>query len=147
MAPADLARKLGMQPGQTLCFIDLPAAVQAALLQEASPATTIVAEPETASSSCDLIFFAPLTLDGLAARLTLLQRRIVPSGAIWVVTPKKRFAASRGIAFTWEEMQAAALTTDLVDNKIASLTSEDYATRFVIRKDRRHTYEQPSHMP
>ncbi len=41
-------------------------------------------------------------------------------------------------------MQAAALTTDLVDNKIVSLTGEDYATRFVIRKERRHLYEQAS---
>lgn len=132
-----------MRPGQTLCFIDLPDAVQAALHQEAPPATTIVAEAEAASLLCDLIVFAPLALDGLAARLTGLQRRIVPSGAIWIVTPKKRFAASRGIAFTWEEMQAAALTTDLVDNKIASLTGEDYATRFVIRKDRRRSYGEP----
>ena len=37
-------------------------------------------------------------------------------------------------------MQAAALTTDLVDNKNAAFSEQDYATRFVIRKDRRALY-------
>lgn len=134
---ADLVRKLGMQPGQLLCLIGLPMAVESVLRQEAPPGVTVVEEAEMASVPCDLIFFAPVSLDGLTERFSRLQRRIVPSGAIWVVTPKKRFAAGRGIAFTWEEMQAAALATDLVDNKIASLTDEDYATRFVIRKERR----------
>ncbi|MGZ3582793.1 MAG: hypothetical protein ACXWQR_17965 [Ktedonobacterales bacterium] len=141
---ADLARKLAMQPGQALCLIDLPAAVAATLRQEAPPGITFATESEAVSLACDLIFFAPLALDGLAERFASLQRRIAPSGAIWVVMPKKRFAASRGITFTWEEMQAAALTTDLVDNKIASLTAEDYATRFVIRKERRAIYESTS---
>lgn len=137
----DLGRKLGMQSGQMLALIDLPAAVASALQREAPPDTTFVGEADAAFTPYDLIFFAPLALDGLAVRLAGLQRRIVPSGAIWLVTPKKRFAASRGIAFTWDQMQAAALTTDLVDNKIVSLTAEDYATRFVIRKQRRQFYE------
>jgi hypothetical protein len=34
-------------------------------------------------------------------------------------------------------MQAAGLQTDLVDNKVASVTEQDYGTRFVIRKERR----------
>ncbi len=141
---ADLGRKLGMRHGQTLALIDLSATVLSALRHEAPPDTTFVGEIEAASPPCDLIMFAPLALDGLATRLASLQRRIKPSGAIWVVIPKQRFAASRGIHFTWDQMQAAALTTDLVDNKIVSLTGEDYATRFVIRKERRHLYEQSS---
>jgi hypothetical protein len=38
-------------------------------------------------------------------------------------------------------MQAAALATDLVDNKIASFSAEEYATRLVIRREARHKYE------
>lgn len=141
---ADLVRKLALQPGQTLRLIDLTPAAEAILRREVPPGITFLREDEALSIPCDLIFIAPLALDGLAARFAGLQYRIVPSGAVWVVMPKKRFAASRDIAFTWEEMQAAALTTDLVDNKIASLTNEDYATRFVIRKERRHIYENTS---
>ncbi len=141
---ADLGRKLGMQPGQTLALIGLPMGVASALQHEAPPDTTFIGETEAASTPCDFIVFAPRALDGLAAHLAGLQRRIKPSGAIWLVMPKKRFAASRGIHFTWDQMQAAALTTDLVDNKIVSLTGEDYATRFVIRRKHRHLYVQAS---
>ena len=56
--------------------------------------------------------------------------------------PKKKYARQRGIDFTWEELQAAGLQTDLVDNKIASLTEEEYGTRFVIRKERRPKYSK-----
>ena len=54
-----------------------------------------------------------------------------------MVIPKKAVARQRGLSLTWEEMQAAALTTDLVDNKNANMTDEEYGTRFVIRKERR----------
>ncbi len=97
---ADLGRKLGMRPGQTLALIDIPAAVASALRHEAPPDTTLLGDIEAASTPCDLIMFAPLALDSLATRLASLQRRIVPSGAIWVVLPKQRFAASWGIHFT-----------------------------------------------
>jgi hypothetical protein len=46
----------------------------------------------------------------------------------------------RGIDFSWEAMQAAGLETDLVDNKVASFSEEDYGTRFVIRKALRDKY-------
>ncbi|MGZ3640619.1 MAG: hypothetical protein ACXVCX_22535, partial [Ktedonobacterales bacterium] len=76
---ADLARKLAIQPGQTLCLIDLPAAVAATLRQEAPPGITFATESEAVPLACDLIFFAPLALDGLAERFASLQRRIAPS--------------------------------------------------------------------
>jgi hypothetical protein len=69
-----------------------------------------------------------------------LQSEIVPNGAIWAVIPKKKFAPAHGIAFSWSEMQAAALQTDLVDNKEASFSEEEYGTRFVIRKEKRGRY-------
>ena len=56
------------------------------------------------------------------------------------VIPKKPFAQTRGIDFSGSELQEAALRTDLVDNKVATLSVEEYATRFVIRKDRRGKY-------
>jgi len=39
--------------------------------------------------------------------------------------PKMAFAAGRGVSFSWEEMQAAGLRGDLVDNKVASNTATD----------------------
>ena len=69
-----------------------------------------------------------------------LQHRIVPTGAIWAVIPKKKYARKWGIDFTWEELQAAGLQTDLVDNKVASIDEETYGTRFVIRAEYRDKY-------
>ena len=49
-------------------------------------------------------------------------------------------AVVRGGGQCREEMQAGGLQTDLVDNKVCSVTSKDYGTRFVIRKEHRSRY-------
>jgi hypothetical protein len=135
---AGLAKKLGIKSGQVVCLLNAPSEAATLIRQEC---------PEEVSFSdtlergrYDVIMFWPTHLAGLADRFAQLQRHIVPGGAIWAVIPKKPFARSRGIDFNWSELQKAALRTDLVDNKIASLSEEEYATRFVIRKDRRGEY-------
>jgi hypothetical protein len=133
-----LAKKLGMKPGDRVCLLDAPPEVVQVLHAAAPPGvdfTDSLGEPR-----CDLILFWPGSREDLVERFSGLQRRIRPDGAIWAVMPKKKFALRRGVAFTWEEMQAAGLETDLVDNKVASISEEDYGTRFVIRKDRRGSY-------
>ena len=89
---------------------------------------------------CDLVLFWPDEPAGLEERFRQLQARIDPAGAVWAIIPKKKFARARGNSLTWEQLQAAALRTDLVDNKIASVSEQEYGTRFVIRKDRRDKY-------
>lgn len=130
-----LAHKLGLWPAQHICLLDATPPSDT-LIREAAPAGCVFASA-LGDARYDLIFCWPTALAGLAERFAMLQRHIVPDGAIWSVLPKKPIARSRGIALTWEQMQAAALTTDLVDNKIASLGDGEYATRFVIRRERR----------
>jgi hypothetical protein len=132
---ASLAQKLGLRPEQRICLLDATPA-SAALIRAAAPPECMFAS-ELNDAPYDQIFCWPVELTGLAERFALLQRRIVPNGAIWVVLPKQPVARRRGITLTWEQMQAAALTTDLVDNKGATVSDEEYATRFVIRRDRR----------
>jgi Protein of unknown function (DUF3052) len=136
---AGLAQKLGLKPGQSICLLGAtPEAAQAIRAECDKRLGGDVTLAETLDGGqFDMIFLWPRTLEGLAERFAALQRQIVPDGAIWVVIPKKAVARARGLTLTWEEMQAAALTTDLVDNKIASLTDEEYGTRFVIRTARR----------
>ncbi len=135
---AELAQKLGIKPGYSVALLDAPAAgadaVRASLPDGVTFAETLGEE------RVDVILFWPTALDGLAERFAALTQRITSDGAIWAVIPKKQFALSRGITFSWEEMQAAGLQTDLVDNKVCSVTSEDYGTRFVIRKEHRSRY-------
>lgn len=130
----DLATKLGIKPGHVICLLNAPDE-SAALLQQSCQDAIVEAMEE--GQRYDLIFFWPTQLAGLTETFASLQRRIVPNGAIWAIIPNKKHARARGLTFTWEDLQAAALQTDLVDNKMASLSEQEYGTRFVIRKERR----------
>lgn len=141
---ADLARKLGIAPGCSIWLLDAPAPSAALLRNVCPPGVTLVESAESGSDDVheryDLIFLWPQRIDGLAERFVALQWRIVPDGAIWVMLLKKVVARKRGVSLTWEETQAAALQTDLVDNKVAAFSDEEYGTRFVLRRDRRPRY-------
>ena len=131
----DLARKLGIRSGLSVCVLQAPAdAVKAIRL--ACP-KGVRWRRELGSARFDLIFFWPKAIAGMAKEFARLQSHLQPDGAIWAVIPKKAYAKRRGIRFSWEEMQAEGLRGDLVDNKDASITATDYGTRFVIRKERR----------
>jgi hypothetical protein len=136
---ASLAQKLGLKPGQAICLLEAtPETAQVIRIAcDEDLGGDVVISETLDGAPFDLIFYWPRELEGLAGRFAMLQRRIVSNGAIWVVMPKKAVARKRGLTLTWEEMQLAALTTDLVDNKNASMTDEEYGTRFVIRKERR----------
>lgn len=131
---ADLATKLGIKPGDKVALLGATAAFTA-LLEQACPGAEFY--DSLSAAPYELLFFWPTSLDGLAETFAQFQRQIVPDGAVWAVIPKQRIARQRGLTITWEKMQATGLQTDLVDNKIASISDEEYATRFVIRKDRR----------
>ena len=135
---ADLASKLGIKPGMAVCLLEAPPEAEQVIRQAAPWAgiSTGLIEPRY-----DVILVWPSELDGLAEYFAMLQGRIHPDGAIWAVMPKVKYAAGRGVHFNWEQMQAAGLQTDLVDNKVASITDQDYGTRFVIRKE--HRKKQP----
>lgn len=133
-----LSKKLGIQADQRICLLNAPADALD-ILKPTLPADVQVLE-ETAENPVDMILFWPRTLPQLAERFFEMQQEIVPDGAIWIMIPKKKFARKRGIDFNWDDLQAAGLETDLVDNKIASFSEQDYGTRFVIRKALRDKY-------
>jgi hypothetical protein len=138
----DLAKKLGIKPGMSVCLLDAPLEAEAAVRESAAWA---VFSTTLGEGRYDAILFWPSQLDGLAERFAELQHCIAPDGSIWAVIPKRKYAAQRGVLFTWDQMQAAGLQTDLVDNKVATITEQDYGTRFVIRKERRAASSQATH--
>jgi hypothetical protein len=83
------------------------------------------------------VFYWPKSRHEFAVRIWDLAELIAPSGALWVMFPKKAYLEKVGLDMSWEEMQAAALETVLVDNKVAAFSEEYYATRFVIRRNLR----------
>jgi hypothetical protein len=134
----NLAKKLGIKPGDRVAMVAAPPGMGDYLRPELSPGVLLAAGlPE---ERCEVILFWPKRLGGLEEKFRDLQNRIVPDGAIWAVMPKKKFVAKWDIDYTGEQMQAAGLQTDLVDNKVASVDDETYGTRFVIRRDRRQLY-------
>jgi hypothetical protein len=135
-----LAQKLGIKSGFRICLVGAPADA-AQQIRDACPPGVEILEG-LAETRCELIFVWPTRLAGLVETFRQLQTKITSDGSVWAVMPKKQFARQRGIDFSWEELQTAGLQTDLVDNKVASITGEDYGTRFVIRKDLRLKYEE-----
>ena len=66
-----------------------------------------------------------------------LEKRITPSGSIWVVLPKKPFAGEFEFPFSWSDVQKAGLAAGLVDNKIAAFSPRLTSICFVIPLARR----------
>ena len=133
-----LAEKLGIEQHHVVLLLDAPHDSREHLCTHLPQDTRVADVLDT--RRYDAIFLWPQTLHGLRELLDSLTSRITPNGAIWLVIPQKKYATRRGMDWGWMQMQEVALLTDLVDNRIVSLSAEEYATRFVIRRDRRHRY-------
>jgi hypothetical protein len=66
-----------------------------------------------------------------------LEKRLTPSGSLWVVFPKKPFLSELAFPFGWSDVQKAGLSAGLVDNKIAAFSPRLTSIRFVIPVARR----------
>lgn len=66
-----------------------------------------------------------------------LEKRLAPTGSLWVVFPKKPFVEELGFPFSWIDVQKAGLSCGLVDNKIAAFSPRLTSIRFVIPVSRR----------
>ena len=125
-----LAERLEIALGSNICFVNPKPEIESSI-KEASP-EDVQLTTQLSEGLFNLIFFWPREKAELEIIFNELARRIAADGAIWGVIPKKKYIQSRGLDFTWEDMQRAALQADLVDNKTVALTEEEYGTRFVI---------------
>ena len=73
----------------------------------------------------------------LSAFFRTLEKRLIPSGSLWVVFPKKPFMKELSFPFAWSDVQQAGLSAGLVDNKIAAFSTRLTSIRFVIPLARR----------
>jgi hypothetical protein len=117
-----LIDKLGVRPGARVALIDIDDAEFRRLLAERTQDIT-EGEPLTES---DLVFVGVDDGSGLL-QLPFLRQRIVPGGAIWVVSRKGRAATVRDI-----EVIEAARAFGLVDNKVVSFSATHTSLRLVI---------------
>jgi len=73
----------------------------------------------------------------LSAFFRNLEKRLTPSGSLWVVFPKKPYMAELDFPFVWSDVQKAGLSCGLVDNKIAAFSTRLTSIRFVVPVARR----------
>jgi hypothetical protein len=114
--------KLGIKPGMRVAVVDLEDEAFAAELRDRTHDVTR-GEPLPGT---DVIVFAADSHEALR-RLAALRERIVPNGAIWVVSRKGRAATIRDT-----DVMAAAKAAGLVDNKVASFDETRTSLRLVI---------------
>lgn len=125
--------KLGIAPGQRILLRQPPRGFREKL-RPLLPSGARLTTRSTRMARYDLIFDWPGPDENMEALFDRLRHRLVPDGALWIVIPNQRAAKARGVRYDWNAIVAAALKTKLVDNKTLSFSSEEYGTRFVIRK-------------
>jgi hypothetical protein len=119
-----LLDKLGVRPGARIALVgdvDPDGSFRTRLADRTSSVRVGSPEPGT-----DLVFLAADSTAALAD-LAALRRRIMPAGAIWVVSRKGSAATVRDV-----EVIAAAREAGLVDNKVVSFSETHTSLRLVI---------------
>jgi hypothetical protein len=117
-----LVDKLGIKPGARVAVINIDDAEFRGAIAER---THDITEGDPLPDS-NLVFLG--IDDGTELeQLAFLRTRIVPNGAIWVISRKGKQATIRDI-----EVMAAAKAVGLVDNKVVAFSSTHTSIRLVI---------------
>ncbi len=126
-----LAKKLGLEPGMSLCAIDAPAGYRE-LLAPVPEGVRFVAK---VAASTDIVhaFFTRRAM--LAGRLGALRAGIRPDAALWVSWPKK--AAKVPTDVTEDVIRELALPLGFVDVKVCAVDATWSALKLVIRRELR----------
>jgi hypothetical protein len=119
-----LLDKLGVRPGTRVAVLGIGDGDFRALLAGRTHDVTD-GWPKAATALVFLAANGPGDLETLIA----LRERILPAGAIWVVSRKGRAATLRDV-----EVIAAARAVGLVDNKVVAFSATHTALRLVIPK-------------
>lgn len=132
-AAKDVVDKLGVRPGDAVLL--------AGSKRDADLAKRIRAKAgrpaARARESADVIVFWPGNRTEVTSGIRELRERMTVHGAIWVLTAK-RDRERPGRPYLGNDVIALGLAAGLVDNKVCSVSDDDTAIRFVIRKsDRR----------
>ena len=132
----ELVRKLGIKADSLVVANNANPAILA-MINERLPQGAVLLTRFPADMQANIILVWPTETDDLRELFQRLRQAITTDGAIWAVIPKKGTAKKKAAGVTFDQVQAAALTTDLVDNKVASFSDEEYGIRFVIRREKR----------
>jgi hypothetical protein len=125
-----LPKKLGIKPGQRICFVHAPDAFAAAL-----GALPEGVERVEDGSGLDLVVFFTASADELRARFGSLAASLAPAGMLWIAWPKK--ASGVATDLTENVVREIALAGGMVDTKVCAIDATWSGLRLVYRlKDR-----------
>jgi Protein of unknown function (DUF3052) len=129
-AHRDVTDKLGVKPG---------AAVRVVGRGDAELLTRVRAKAgrrlSNAHERADVILYWPRTAEEITPTLQELRDAIQPAGGIWVVTAKRDRTSATGMPYLNQDaVIPLGLAAGLVDNKACSVSENESAMRFVIRK-------------
>ena len=124
-----LPLKLGLKPGARLGVWAGPPGFGRAL--GTLPKGVTMADAARGSSSLDVIVCFVASRAALQRLLPLAQRRLEPSGGLWLCWPKK----SSGVAtdVTENDVRSSGLAAGLVDNKVCAIDEVWSGLRLVVR--------------
>ncbi len=131
-----LAAKLGLKPGMTCWWLDMPQEV-ARLLQEQEPETRLLASPEP-GLACAHVFVS--SRDCLEGELRRLRDLLDPGGMIWVSWPKR--ASKLPTDITEDTIREICLPLGLVDVKVCAVDAVWSGLKLMIRKEFRKDQER-----
>jgi len=131
-AAKDLTDKLGIKPGDAVLIAG--AADRGLIAKARAKAGRPAAR---ARERADVVLYWPKAANEITAQLRALRTRVIESGGIWVISAK-RDRERKDRPYLGNDVIALGLAAGLVDNKICSISDDDTAMRFVVRRtDRR----------
>jgi hypothetical protein len=125
-----LPAKLGLRPGQSVAFVNLPGELAGLADAEAFAAVARVHGGEDLPADLDLVHAFYLGAADLQADLPVLKAAIRQDGAIWISWPKQ--AARVPTDLTEGVIRDAALAGGLVDVKVCAVSEVWSGLKLVI---------------
>ncbi len=125
----DVTDKLGLKPG----FVVRAVGKGNRELLERVREKIGRAVARSGKTPADLILYWPKSAAEITGTLIELKTAIVSNGGIWVITAKRGLPGY----INQDSIIPLGLAAGLVDNKVCSLSDEESAMRFVIRKSER----------
>lgn len=119
-----LGRKLGIKPGATVVVLGAPPGFSLDLPEGATCRQRL-------GSHADVVVFFTIERAGLERRIEALGRAVSPSGAVWVVWPKR--ASRVATDMTEHVVREVSLPLGLVDTKVCAVDETWSGLRLVWR--------------
>ena len=126
-----LAKKLGLKPGMSAWFLDMPVSVRA----EVDPVALGLTELPAPVPGLDAAHIFVTRRADLEREVVRLRDLLAPAGFVWVSWPKKASKVPTDI--TEDTIRAVALPTGLVDVKVCAVNEIWSGLKLMIRKDLR----------